>query len=190
MQELCRHSTLGAFSTSQAAWPSHALECGTAANIRASDRDPGAAGWIAEKGGSIACSSVAERPRKPGMSQRMMCSTTERMSPRQVSAIFVSIYAVAHALRSNMPMPQFLPVPLEVLTDLGTAVDEHLRESRESRPASPASSVVGISQLKSSVDRMQLATLYAFAEREALTRLCQAVDEVSCNRARLRGFHS
>jgi hypothetical protein len=66
---------------------------------------------------------------------------------------------------------------MEVLNDLGSAVEGHLRESR---PASPAGSVVGLPHTKTTnAARAHLATLYAFAEREALIRLCKAVDEVS-----------
>ncbi len=94
-----------------------------------------------------------------------------------MSAIFIAIFAVAHSVRSNKPMPQFTPNPLAALQALAQSIDEHL--TSQSRSSTPSSSVSrGVSGHRSSLSRINLGTLYAYAEREALTRLCHAIAEV------------
>lgn len=79
-------------------------------------------------------------------------------------------------------MPQYTPDPMAVLQDLGRSIDEHLTQSRPSTPTSSVSRGVSGSGNRSSLSRINLGTMYAYAEREALTRLCQAIAEVSCRK--------
>jgi hypothetical protein len=100
----------------------------------------------------------------------------------QVSSVYITLFAVSHASRSRSPLPQFLPSPREALTKWGKAVERLLADSR---PASGAQSPA-VSETDSHAMRrqartptaMDLAALYAFAEREALSRLCDILDEV------------
>ncbi|KAJ9092812.1 hypothetical protein QFC21_006688 [Naganishia friedmannii] len=98
-----------------------------------------------------------------------------------VSSVYITIFAVAHASRSRSPLPQFLPSPREALNKWGKAVERLLGDSRPSSGTqSPISSENGghihPRGLKTS-NAMDLAALYAFAEREALSRLCDVLDE-------------
>lgn len=96
--------------------------------------------------------------------------------------MYITLFAISHASRSRSPLPQFLPSPREALTKWGKTVERLLADSR---PASGAQSPT-VSEAESHPYRrqprtptaMDLAALYAFAEREALSRLCDVLDEV------------
>lgn len=101
----------------------------------------------------------------------------------QVSSVYITLFALAHASRSRSPLPQFLPSPRDALNKWGKAVEKLLGESRPpSGTQSPAVSETDAGMCpKRTVtpNAMDLAALYAFAEREALSRLCDILDEVS-----------
>jgi hypothetical protein len=105
----------------------------------------------------------------------------------QVSSVYITLFAIGHASRSRSPLPQFLPSPRDALNKWGKAVERLLGESRPpSGTQSPVPSESGGHAyprgLKTS-NAMELAALYAFAEREALSRLCDVLDEVSAGDA-------
>ncbi|KAJ9122833.1 hypothetical protein QFC24_003869 [Naganishia onofrii] len=98
-----------------------------------------------------------------------------------VSSVYMTLFAIGHASRSRSPLPQFLPSPRDALNKWGKAVERLLGESRPpSGTQSPVPSESGGHAyprgLKTS-NAMDLAALYAFAEREALSRLCDVLDE-------------
>ncbi|KAJ9119016.1 hypothetical protein QFC22_003505 [Naganishia vaughanmartiniae] len=98
-----------------------------------------------------------------------------------VSSVYITLFAIGHASRSRSPLPQFLPSPHEALNKWGKAVEKLLGESRPpSGTQSPVPSENGPHVFPRGLrtsNAMDLAALYAFAEREALSRLCDVLDE-------------
>jgi hypothetical protein len=127
---------------------------------------------------SLGCSASEARSSESSI----IASDTIANTRSQVSSVYITLFAVSHASRSRSPLPQFLPSPREALTKWGKAVERLLADSR---PASGAQSPA-VSETDSHAMRrqartptaMDLAALYAFAEREALSRLCDILDEV------------
>jgi hypothetical protein len=112
----------------------------------------------------------------------IIASDTIANTRSQVSSVYITLFAVSHASRSRSPLPQFLPSPREALTKWGKAVERLLADSRPaSGTQSPAVSETdshAVRRQARTPTAMDLAALYAFAEREALSRLCDILDEV------------
>lgn len=103
----------------------------------------------------------------------------------QVSAVYITLYAVSHASRSRTPLPQFLPSPLDALNQLAAAAEDHLYRNRSpsgspTRPSTPTEETRGRKDSRTSAksSASELGTLYAFAEMDALRQLCHTVEDV------------
>jgi hypothetical protein len=95
---------------------------------------------------------------------------------QQVTSLYVVLFAVAHAARSRTPLPQFMTSPIEAVDNWIAAVQEHLNSGSRSRSRSRSRSPTFARDRETSPE---LAVLYAFAEREALSQLSHCVVDVS-----------